>query len=107
MRKAETCRLYELAPTPHLFVRPITAILGKWPMVRAGNTGTIPFSMRLHERAYDPGGRCDLAVDKGDCSWLNLAVVRKHLGDEMVAEGMKMATIMFGGSLYVFTHIYM
>ena len=30
-----------------------------------------------------------------------------HLGDEMVAEGMKMATMMFGGSLHVFTHIYM
>ena len=35
------------------------------------------------------------------------AVVREHLGNEMVAEGMKMATIMFGGSLHVFTHIYM
>ena len=34
MRKAETCRLYELAPTPRLFVCPITAILGKVPMVR-------------------------------------------------------------------------
>ena len=39
MGKAESCRLYELAPTPRLFVRPITAILGKVPMVRAGNTG--------------------------------------------------------------------
>ena len=52
MRKAasETCtsRFYELAPPPSLFVRPITAILGKVPMVRA----TIPFSMRRHERAY-------------------------------------------------------
>ena len=36
-------------------------------------------------------------------------MVRKHLGDEMVAEGMKTAAIMFqvGGSLHVFTHIYM
>ena len=70
MRKAETCRLYELAPTPRLFVRPITAILGKVPMVCTGNTGTIPFSMRGHERAYYPGGRCDSAVDKGDGSRL-------------------------------------
>ena len=70
MRKAETCRLYELAPTTRVFVRPITAILGKVPMVRAGNTGTFPFSMRLHERAYYPGGRCDSAVDKGDGSRL-------------------------------------
>jgi hypothetical protein len=70
MRKAETCRLYELAPTPSLFVRPITAILGKVPMVRARNTGTIPFSMRGNERQYYPGGRCDSAADKGDGSRL-------------------------------------
>jgi hypothetical protein len=37
MRKAESCRLYELAPTPRLFVRPITAILGKVPMLCAGD----------------------------------------------------------------------
>ncbi len=29
MREADTCSLYELAPTPRLFVRPITAILSK------------------------------------------------------------------------------
>ena len=70
MSKAESCRLYELAPTPRLFVRPITAILGKVPMVRAGNTGTIPFSMRGLERSYYPGGRCDSAADRGDGSRL-------------------------------------
>ena len=37
MTKAETSRLYELAPKPRLFVRSITAILGKEPMARAGN----------------------------------------------------------------------
>ena len=47
-----------------------------------------------------------MAVDKGDGSRL-WYILHKHLGDEMVAEGMKMATIMFGGSLHVFTHIYM
>jgi len=70
MIKAETCRLYELAPKPRLFVRPITAILGKLPMVRAGNTGTIPYSMRGHERSYYPGGKCDSAAGKGDGSRL-------------------------------------
>ena len=49
MAKAETCRLYELAPKPSLFVRPITAVLDRVPMVRAGNTGTIPYSMRGHD----------------------------------------------------------
>jgi len=66
MRKAESCRLYELAPTP----RPITAILGKVPMLRAGDTGTIPFSMHRYERTYYPGGKCDSAADKGDGSRL-------------------------------------
>jgi len=57
-------------PTPRLFVRPITAILGKVPMLRAGDTGTIPFSMRGYERTYYPGGKCDSAADKGDGSRL-------------------------------------
>jgi hypothetical protein len=72
MRKAESCRLYELAPTPSLFVRPIrvTAILGKVPMLRAGDTGTIPFSMCGYERMYYPGGECDSAAYKGDSSRL-------------------------------------
>ena len=63
--------------------------------------------MRLHKRAYYPGGRCDSAVDKGDGSRLWYVNSAKHLGDEMVAEGMKVATMMFCGSLHVFTHIYM
>ena len=70
MKKAESRRLYELAPTPRLFVRPITAILGKVPMLRAGDTGTSPFSMRGYERTYYPGGKCDSAADKGDGSRL-------------------------------------
>jgi hypothetical protein len=58
MRKAESCRLYELAPTPRLFLRPITAILGKVPLLHVGNTpeGVAPFSMCGYERAYYPGG---------------------------------------------------
>jgi hypothetical protein len=42
----------------------------KVPMVRAGNTGTIPFGMRGYERQYYPGGKCDSAADKGDGSRL-------------------------------------
>ncbi len=46
-RKAETRRLFELDPSlPRLYVMPITSILGKVPLVRAGNTGTIPHHMR-------------------------------------------------------------
>jgi hypothetical protein len=65
MRKAESCRLYELAPTLCLFVCPITAILGKVPMLLVGDTGTIPFSMCGYERTYYPGGKCDSAANKG------------------------------------------
>ena len=68
MTKAETCKLYKLVPKPRLFMCPITAILGKEPMVRAGNTSTIPLSMRCHERAYYSGGECDLEADKVDSS---------------------------------------
>jgi hypothetical protein len=35
------------------------------------------------------------------------AVALQHLGDEMVAKGMKKANVIIGGSLHVFTHIYM
>jgi hypothetical protein len=57
--------------TPFLpCVRPITAILGKDPMLRVGDTGTIPFSMCWYKRVYYPGGECDSAADKGDCSRL-------------------------------------
>ena len=70
MTRAETCRLYKLAPKPSLFVCPITAILGKVPKVRAGSTGTIPFSMRGHEQAYYPGGKYDPVTDKVDCNRL-------------------------------------
>jgi hypothetical protein len=73
MKKADTCRLCELVPTGSVFVSPITlitVILGKVPLVRAGNTGTDPFSLRGHKRAYYPGGRCDRADDRGDGNWL-------------------------------------
>ena len=84
MTKAETCKLYELAPKPSHFMCPITDILGKEPMVRAGNTGMIPFSMCGDERAYYPGESL-IQLEDG----LQQAVVRLHLGDEMVPEGMK------------------
>ena len=67
MRKAETCRLYELAPTvsptPRLFVHP------------AGNTGTIPFSMRSTSAR--------IIQEEGVIRRWIRGTARKHLGDEM------------------------
>ena len=61
--------LYELDPhLPRLFVLPISSVLGKLPLVRAGHTGTIPYSMRgeAKERKYYPGAKCDSKEGAGD-----------------------------------------
>jgi hypothetical protein len=59
-RKAETRRLFELDPSlPRLYVVPISSILGKVPLVRAGDTGTIPHHMRGREGECFPGGKAD------------------------------------------------
>ena len=70
IRKAETRRLYELDPSlPRLYVMPISSILGKLPLVRAGDTGTIPYHMRGRPKSF-PGGKADTAPGKGDGSRL-------------------------------------
>ncbi len=70
--KAETRRLSELDPSlPCLYVMPIISILGKVPLVRAGNTGTIPHHMcGRKEQCCFPGGKADSAPGKGDDSRL-------------------------------------
>ena len=70
-RKAETRRLFELDPSlPRLYVMPISSILGKLPLVRAGDTGTIPHHMRGRAADCFPGGKADTAPGKGDGSRL-------------------------------------
>ena len=72
-RKAETRRLYELDPSlPRLYVMPISSILGKLALVRAGDTGTIPHHMRGREGECFPGGKADTVTSpgKGDGSRL-------------------------------------
>ena len=70
-QKAETRRLFELdSSLPRLYVMPITSILGKVPLVRAGNTGTIPHHMRGRKEQCFPGGKADSAPGKGDGSRL-------------------------------------
>ena len=69
MDMIESRMLYELDPRlPRLFVLPISSVLGKVPLVRAGHTGTIPYSMRgeAKERRYYPGAKCDTKEGAGD-----------------------------------------
>ena len=70
LRKNDVQLLYELNPDlPRLFVLPITSILGRLPLARAGTTGTIPHRMAALERTHYPGGRCDSSPGAGDgCS---------------------------------------
>ena len=57
-QKAENRRLFELDPSlPRLYVMPITSILGRVLLVRAGNTGTIPHHMRGRKGECFPGGK--------------------------------------------------
>ena len=68
--KSESRRLYEMdAQLPRLYVIPMTSLLGKLSVVRAGNTGTIPYSMRGRAAEY-PGGKRDSSEGKGDGSRL-------------------------------------
>ena len=69
--KSESRRLYEMdAQLPRLYVMPMTCLLGKLSVVRAGNTGTIPYSMRGRAAECYPGGKCDSSEGKGDGSQL-------------------------------------
>ncbi len=64
-------RLYELdAQLPRLYVMPMTSLLGKLSVAQAGNTGTIPYSMRGRAAECYPGGKCDSTEGKGDGSRL-------------------------------------
>ena len=55
-----TKMLYEPGPDPVVYVVPISHILGRLPLVPAGGTGTIPYSMRDRKAAcyglYDRNG---------------------------------------------------
>ena len=91
MVKAETCRLYELVPK---LCDPITAILGKAPMVRAGNTGTIPFSMRS-ARIEGPGA---LKFMQTDAAFMTPSAISHCL---LLAFGMYQCTTREWGSHHV------
>ena len=53
-----------------LFWQVLLILLGKLSVVHAGNTGTIPYSMRGRAAECYPGGKCDSSEGKGDGSRL-------------------------------------
>ncbi len=62
--------LYLHSPAPVVYVVPLSHILGKLPLVPAGDTGTIPRNMHgLKDTCY-PMGVCDRAGEPGSGSLL-------------------------------------
>ena len=51
--------LYLPSPDPVLYVVPLSHILGKLPLVPAGDHGTIPRNMNGRKEACYPRGKCD------------------------------------------------
>jgi hypothetical protein len=61
-KKAEFKKLYQPEPRPVVYVVPITSILGRPPLIPAGDHGTIqsiPASMRHHKKQHFEYGTCD------------------------------------------------
>ena len=62
--------LYLPSPDPVVYVVPLSHILGKLPLVPAGDFGTIPRSMHGRKEACFPLGVCDRHGDPGSGSAL-------------------------------------
>ena len=60
--------LYMPAPDPVVYIVPLSHILGRLPLLPAGNYGTIPRSMSLRKDACFPRGTCDRAGRPGSGS---------------------------------------
>ena len=59
-----------LPTAPKVWVVPVSHILGRLALVPAGDSGTIPETMRCREPGMYPGGRCDSAGEPGSGSKL-------------------------------------
>ena len=60
--------LFMPAPDPVVYIVPLSHILGRLPLLPAGNYGTIPRSMSLRKDACFPRGACDRAGRPGSGS---------------------------------------
>ena len=69
MERAGVSKLYELFPTPCLYVAPAANMVGRVPLIPlflAGNsTPTIPHQYSQHKRSGFPVGSCDTAAADG------------------------------------------
>jgi hypothetical protein len=54
-----TKKLYQPEPRPVVYVIPITSILGRLPLIPAGDHGTIPAAMRHRKKELFEYGKCD------------------------------------------------
>jgi len=57
-------------PRPVVYVVPITSILGRLPLVPAGDHDTIPAAMRHHKKELFEYGKCDESARPGTGSKL-------------------------------------
>ena len=53
-----TKKLYQPEPRPVVYVIPITSILGRLPLIPAGDHGTIPAAMRHRKKELFEYGEC-------------------------------------------------
>ena len=69
-----TKMLYLPKPDSHVWVVPISSILGRLPLVPLGDNGTIPRSMAPRKHACFPQGICDKLNEPGsgsECFYIN------------------------------------
>ena len=65
-----TKMLYMPKPRPRVWIVPVSSLLGHLPLIPAGDTGTVPHSMRGVMPASYLGGVCDAADQPGTGSAL-------------------------------------
>ncbi len=60
--EGRTKKLYQPEPRPVVYIVPVTSILGRLPLIPAGDHGTIPAEMRHRKKELFDYGRCDRAA---------------------------------------------
>ena len=65
-----TKKLYQPEPRPVVYIVPITSILGRLPLIPAGDHGTIPAAVRNSKKELFEYGKCDESARPGTGSKL-------------------------------------
>ena len=69
-RESGTKKLYQPEPRPVVYIVPITSILGRLPLIPAGDHGTIPAAVRNRKKELFEYGKCDESARPGTGSKL-------------------------------------